>query len=1129
MFDLTPGTPGRPKRVRGLPGMAAAMALAELAASQPRIVALMATPAAAARMAEQLRCLLAEDRVIHVGGWEVLPYDATSPPKAIASARIAALAKLNQGAPGVYVTAAADALLPCMPPQALAAHALKLAVGDELDVAKLVANLSATGCAHVDRVRAAGEFAHYGGQLDLFPGGLGQPLRLVFDVDRLEQIRTFDPATQLSTGRLEAVEVLPAREYPLDDEAVVAFRLRWREALGSGRSPIYQGISAGSETEGAEFYLPLFYGRSCSLFDYLAASDVLWLDQGLPARIAHFAELVAERHAAAELAGARVLPAAELFLDEAGLAAKLRRHRVIEHVAAGAARSKDMGAQELAPVGVNHDAAQPYARLREALAARRPAERFVFVYSGPARQRLVAAALAACEVQARPAATIAGAEPGVFICASALTGGFSCPRAKLAVISEAELHDYVAPLHHVRAPTAAAGAELGELNPGDLVVHRQHGIGRFVALVTREDGAGAGEFIQIEFADEVMLYVAVAQCHLVARHSRPEDDGEVKLHRIGGKRWRRTAARAQRAARDTASHLLELYARRHAATGRARLALDEDAYARFCAEFVHAETADQTRASAEVIADLCAARPMDRLVCGDVGFGKTEVAMRAAWAAWRAGHQVALLAPTTILAEQLQRTFAERFASWDAPVLGLSTLQGRAERAGVLARLAGGEPAIVIGTHALLAKEVVLPKLRLAIIDEEHRFGVRQKERLRELRADIDLLALSATPIPRTLAMALEGLRDISMLALPPADRLAVRTIVSPDADSVVREALSRELARGGQAFYVHHRVSSIELALERVADLAPDATVAMAHGQMPHARLEAVMNRFYRGEIDVLVCTTIVESGLDVANANTMIVGRSDMFGLAQLHQLRGRVGRSARQGYAYLLVPKLSVDDGSQVARRLETLAEATELGAGHYIAVRDLEIRGAGEVLGEAQSGAVLDVGIEAFRNMVVAASRALGSHRATSDCEIDFGGEARLPNGYCRNPVERMRAYRALAAAASLDEIEALRARFADRFGPLPLPARLLLDCHRLRLLAAPLGLRRIQSAGAALRLGFVAEPPCADALLALVAGRDDCRFGADATMVVDAAGSHAHRLSVAFALIDQLSVEAAPAD
>ena len=1117
-------SPGRILRLRNLTGVAEALALADLAGRGHRVLALMRTPAAATRMAEQLRCLLDESLVTHVGGWEVLPYDATSPPKAVASARIAAMAKLNLGLPGVYVSSATDALLPCMPPERMSAHALTLAEGDVVDVSRLVSNLSAVGCAHVDRVRAAGEFAHYGGQLDLFPGGLPRPLRLVFDIERLEQIRSFDPATQLSTGRIARFEVLPAREYPLDDEAVVLFRARWREQLGTGRDDVYQGISQGSETEGAEFYLPLFYGGRSSLFDYLDDDDVVWLDQGARARLDSFAELVSERHSIAGLAGHAVLPPGDLFLDQEDFFKELKGHRVVESCDPRTPRSRDMGAYALPPVGVNRDVANPYEALAGVLAARRRNERIVFVHGGQARRRLVEESVAACNVQLQGADGMAGAKPGVFSVDMGVTGGFSCPAQKLMVISEAELHDYVTPPRHLRGPSSGAGAELGELNPGDLVVHRQHGIGRFKGLVTRGSSEGDGEFIQLEFADDVMLYVAVAQCHLISRHSRPEADARVALHRIGSKRWQRTAARAKKAARDTASHLLELYAKRQAATGKERLTIDEDEYARFCTEFPHSETADQTRACAEVLADLCAAAPMDRLVCGDVGFGKTEVAMRAAWVALSNGHQVAMLAPTTLLADQLQRAFGERFANWDTTVLGLSTLLSRQQRGDVLAKLATGEPAVVIGTHALLGKDVRMPNLRLAIIDEEHRFGVRQKERMRQLRADIELLALSATPIPRTLSMALEGLRDISLLTLPPADRLAVRTFVSADGDSVVREALARELARGGQAFYVHHRVSSIELAHERVRDLAPDAKVELAHGQMAHARLEAVMNRFYRGETDVLVCTSIVESGLDVPNANTMIVPRSDMFGLAQLHQLRGRVGRSARQGYAYLLVPKLAGDDRSKASKRLETLAAAAELGAGHYIAARDLEIRGAGEVLGEAQSGAVVDVGIEAFRNMVAAACAALGTHNLAIDCEIDLAGNARLPSNYCRNPVERMRAYRALSAATSFDEIEELRTKFTDRFGPLPLPARLLLDCHRLRLQATPLGLRRIQAAGDELRLSFVENPPCANFVVDLVSSRADCRLNADMSLQVQAEGTHAQRLALAFKLIERLAGE-----
>ena len=1127
MFDIKLGPAGRPQRITGLAGCAEALALAQQARRR-RIITLARDAAAAVRLVEQLRAVMDPDLVHHLVGWEVLPYDATSPPRAVATTRISTLALLRQGGKGVYVSAATDALLPCIPPRILAGEAFQLAVGEELDVKRLIADLSSAGCAAVDRVRTAGEFAIYGGQLDLYPGGATQPYRIVLDLNHIDQIRTFDPATQMSTGRCERVNIVPTREYSLDDESIVAFRQRWRERFPTdGADEIYTAISRGKEAEGAEFFLPLFHGKHTSLFDYLGHNDVIWLHHDLRDNLASFAQMVADRYHQACAIGHPALKPAEVFLDQEGLFTRLARHAVIEICPPGTPRATDLGAVELPPLGVNRGGTRPYARLAAWLADQRG--RVVFNWSGQARKEQVLAALAEVGAQSEPTAEIVGRQYGTFIHETPLTGGFTCADANLTVVTEAELHDYVPAPRMTRSIATAALAGLDDLAPGDLVVHQQHGIARYHGLMMIDNAGFEEEFIHLEFANDVKLYVAVAHCHLVARYRKPESDEEVTLHTLGGKRWKRMQARAQQAARDTAAHLLDIYARRSATGKRPPTRLDEEAYASFCASFAHAETADQAKVSAEVVADLCSTLPMDRLVCGDVGFGKTEVALRAAWVAWRAGRQVAVIAPTTLLADQLHRSFVERFAGTGAQLYELSTLRSKVECDAVIAELAQGKPSIVIGTHSLLGDKVRIPKLGLVVIDEEHRFGVRQKERIRDMRAKVDILAMSATPIPRTLSMAYEGLRDMSFIATPPPDRLAVRTFVTVDGDTTVREALAREIARGGQVFYVHHRVQTIDVAIERVCDLVPEANVAVAHGQMPHARLEAVMRRFYRGEVDVLVCTTIIESGLDVGNANTIIMPRADMFGLAQLHQLRGRVGRTARQGYAYFLLPS-AVAKKSKANARLLTLAEATHLGSGYQIAVRDLEIRGAGEILGEAQSGAVVDVGIETFKRMLTAAKRVQDTGTTLADCEVNFGGHARLPTNYCANAVERMRTYRTCAAAADSAKLAELRDQLADRFGPLPAPVRLLLDSHHLRLRAAALGITRIQAFQNGLKVHFLPESPCATALIELVQERTDCRLAPDYSLRISQDGDMVAqmRLALEFCTVLKKTMALAPA-
>ena len=1121
MLEVKPGRPGGAKRVYGLSGCAEAIALARLARHR-RVLALADDPAAALRLSDQLRGLMESSQVHHVVGWEVLPYDATSPPKAIASERVAAMARLRAGARGVFVTAASDAMLPCVPPKILGGSAFQLAVGDALDARKLSASLSAAGCANVDRVRAAGEFAVYGGQMDIYPGGQLRPLRLVMEDERIEQIRTFDPATQLSTGRKERVDVLPSREYPLDEDSILAFRKRWRERFdGDVADEVYRVVSQGVEADGAEFYLPLFYGERASIFDYLVRNDVIWHHEGLRDRLENFSRLIQERHENSLSYEIAALTPEELFLSPDALMDKVARSSAVVVCQEGTQDAEDAGAMALPPLGVRRDSARPYSLLSKWLENRRG--RVVFTCSGHARKDRVLEALRSSGAKAAETDTVVGRRHGVFLFEGSLTGGFDCPASSLAVVTEAELHDYV-PSPRLERSAAVAASELDDLSPGELVVHLEHGIARYHGLTTIETDGVADEFVHLEFANGVKLFVAVAQCHLVSRHRQPERGEKIELHALGSRRWKRMRSKAEQTARDTAAHLLELYALREATGARDKRPLDETAYATFCAGFEHAETADQLRASAEVVADLCGARPMDRLVCGEVGYGKTEIAMRAAWVSWSHGNQVAIIAPTTVLSDQHHRTFTERFEGTGARLLELSTLHSQAHRKKTLAELGTGAPSIVVGTHALLSQGVTIPKLGLVVIDEEHRFGVRQKERMREMRANVDVLAMSATPIPRTLSLALEGLRDMSLVATPPPDRLEVRTFVSEDWDSVVREALSRELARGGQVFYVHHRVQTISVAEERIRDLAPDAVIGVAHGQMPHPRLEAVMHGFYRGEIDVLLCTSIVESGIDVANANTMIVPRADHFGLAQLHQLRGRVGRSARQGYAYFLVPsaiKNSRKGGSKADDRLQTIAESTHRGGGHYIARRDLEIRGAGEVLGEAQSGVIIGIGMEAFKRMLSTATRSARTGRRVADCEVDFGGHARLPAGYCDSAVERMRCYRTLSGMEDAEEVESFREQLADRFGSLPAQARLLVDSHLLRIKANGLGVVSIKASSRGLKMSFGESPSFVDEILAMVDRRDDCRLEPDNGIRIIAGGDMHDQLRRATQVCEEL--------
>jgi transcription-repair coupling factor (superfamily II helicase) len=622
--------------------------------------------------------------------------------------------------------------------------------------------------------------------------------------------------------------------------------------------------------------------------------------------------------------------------------------------------------------------------------------------------------------------------------------------------------------------------DLSELKIGEPVVHEQHGIGRYQGLVGLDVGDGNTEFLLLEYEGGDKLYVPVAQLGVIGRYSGAQPE-EAPLHKLGSGQWEKAKARAARQVRDTAAELLALYAKRAARRGHAFSMKQHDLEA-FADGFGFEETPDQAAAIDSVLADMAAGKPMDRLVCGDVGFGKTEVALRAAFAAVADGCQVVMLCPTTLLAEQHFQTFSDRFADWPVRIAELSRFRSSKEASEILKKLDTGELDIVIGTHKLLSKEVKLKRLGLVIIDEEHRFGVRQKEALKKLRAEVDVLTLTATPIPRTLAMSLEGIRDFSVIATAPQKRLAIKTFVAPWSEGLIREAVMRELRRGGQAYFLHNEVETIERMRSRLAKLLPEARIAVAHGQMRERELERVMRDFTAQRCNVLLCSTIIESGIDIPTANTIVINRADRFGLAQLHQLRGRVGRSHHQAYAYLLTPPEEALNSNAV-KRLEAIQMMEELGSGFYLAMHDLEIRGAGEILGEQQSGEIQEVGFTLYARMLERAVRRLKSGKAADagdaidiSTEVNLHVPALLPATYCSDVQERLSLYKRLADADTRESLDLLREELVDRFGELPEPARALIECHRVRIAARPLGVARVDATHEAVQLQFVKNPP-----------------------------------------------------
>jgi transcription-repair coupling factor (superfamily II helicase) len=1025
--------------------------------------------------------------------WEILPYDQFSPHPDLVSERLATLHQFSQGACDVGIVPVTTALQRLPPRSYLAARTFFLKQKSRLDLEALKAQLALAGYAAVQQVMAPGEFCVRGGLVDLFPTGSAVPYRVDLLGDEIETIRTFDVDTQRSIYPVTEVRLLPAREFPMDDEGRARFRASFRERFEGDptKRRAYKDVSNGIAPPGVECYLPLFFESTATLFDYLPAGATVVAHEDLPAGAEAFWRDLKGRYELLRGDTDRpLLPPGQLYLPVEEFSTALQGHPRLD-VRRGAGGSAPAGAPPVAPadlpdIGVDRRSPQPL-RALEAFASSFDG-RVVLVADGPGRRETLAQFLA--EHGLRPAlaegwAAAAASPAPLVLTHGPLAAGFSLPAERLAVVTEAELYPSQvrqARRRDARGRTSAEGMlrDLAEVKPGDPVVHSQHGIGRYRGLVTMDLGEGPTEFLHLEYEGGDKLYVPVSQLHVISRYTGASPD-DAPVHRLGSGQWEKARRKAAQQVRDTAAELLDLYARRAARQGYA-FPLKAQDYEAFSAAFEFEETPDQASAIAAVIADMTGGRPMDRLVCGDVGFGKTEVAMRAAFVAVAAGKQVAILVPTTLLAEQHFANFSDRFAQWPVRIAELSRFRSPKEVAAAMAGLADGSVDIAIGTHKLIQKGVRFRNLGLVIIDEEHRFGVRQKESLKRLRAEVDVLTLTATPIPRTLAMSLEGLRDFSVIATAPQRRLAIKTFVARHSPGIVREAVLRELKRGGQAYYLWNEVETIENRREVLENLLPEARIAVAHGQMRERELERVMRDFYHQRANVLLCSTIIETGIDVPSANTILIDRADRFGLAQLHQLRGRVGRSHHQAYAYLLTPPEEALNAN-ARKRLEAIQMMEDLGAGFYLAMHDLEIRGAGEVLGESQSGGIHDVGFALYTEMLEHAVKSLRSGREPDlarplavATEVNLHAPALLPEDYCGDVHERLVIYKRLANCASDDDLQRLTEELVDRFGELPEPARVLLECHRLRIQGAPLGVARIDASPAAVVVQFVPDPP-----------------------------------------------------
>jgi len=1079
-------------------GAAAALAIANAArAAKGPLLAVVPDMQAATALRAELGFFLKDSQALPVlafPDWETLPYDVFSPLPELVSERLLTLHRLPALARGVLVVPVGTLLQRLPPRDYVDGHSLVLAKGDRLDLDRTRERLARSGYQCVSQVIGHGEFAVRGALMDIFPMGSTLPLRIDLFDDEIESIRTFDPDSQRSIDKLDRVRMLPAREFPFTEEAISAFRQRWRARIEGDpkASLIYRDVSEGRMPGGIEYYLPLFFDDTATLFDYLPDNTLAFeAAEVRDAAAAKFDEIGHRYEQRRHDPERPLLPPRELFQTADELASRLNERGGVRWQSAEVAeRRKGYGqvcnfeSGTIPPLAIQARAADPAAALKGFVHS--PGRRTLFVAESTGRREMLTDHLRGFNIQPRQldgwAAFIDGDET-IAVTVAPLEQPLLLPDEDIALVTETQLYG-----ERVRQERRRKGRErdgeavvrnLTELREGAPVVHEEHGVGRFLGLQTLDIGGTRTELLALEYAKGDKLYVPVSSLHLISRYTGADED-TAPLHRLGGDQWDKIKRKAAQKAHDVAAELLDIYARRAARQGVAFPTPGAD-YDAFATAFEFEETPDQQRAIEAILTDMADPKPMDRVVCGDVGFGKTEVAMRAAFVAVNGGKQVAVLVPTTLLAQQHFQNFSDRFADWPIRVESLSRFKNAKESKAIMDGLADGTVDIVVGTHKLLQGSTRFKNLGLAIIDEEHRFGVRHKEQLKNLRAEVDVLTLTATPIPRTLNMAMSGMRDLSIIATPPVERHPIKTFVTAWNDALIQEACQREINRGGQIYFLHNEVETIENMAQKIEALVPEARVEVAHGQMRERELERVMRDFYHRRFNLLVCTTIIESGIDVPSANTIVINRADKLGLAQLHQLRGRVGRSHHRAYAYLITPpaKTMTEDAK---KRLEAIESLEDLGAGFTLATHDLEIRGAGELLGEEQSGQIHEIGFTLYMDLLERAVQALKAGRTPEldrpldhGAEIDLGLPALIPDDYLPDVHTRLVTYKRIASAADQAELKDLQVEMIDRFGLLPDPAKNLFAITELKLRVQPYGIRKVEAGPRGGRIVFGEEP------------------------------------------------------
>ncbi len=1072
------------KTIGNLPGMALSTTIASIKARTSGPVLIICADSFDVPVLEsELFNLMPKVRLRVFSDWETLPYDQLSPHQDIISSRLELLSTIFSEN-GIVITSLPAIMSRLCPTDFIKKQSFVLKVSDTRDISALSADLSSHGYTKVSQVLEHGEFAVRGEILDLFPMGSDHPYRIDFLDDEVESISLFDVENQRSSEKVQEIRLLPAHEFPLDEEGIAVFRSNYRDAFPGANLKnhvIYQAISKGAIPAGIEYYLPLFFPKMSSFFDYLKDDFSIITIDSLKDKARDF-DLEAHKRAEQIQGDPDHPPLApeKLFLSPSELSDNLKRFPVINLI------RRQLTEDETSKRGFNN---APFEKIPDIAFNRQEKDShqklidFAEKFSKTGRIYLCATSegrrQALREILPQPLVDMLGIAPAssfedflasdkkLMLTAAPFSEGCINTHAGLCFLTENELLGYKAVKQRERSHKSMISQDaviknLEQLTEGQVVVHVDHGIGRYRGLKILNIGGVRGEFLAIEYQNGDMLNIPITALNKVARYSGAENP---PLSRLGNDSWSKKKQKAAEKARDVAAQLLDLYAQREASEGHS-FKIDEKDYEIFASGFGYEETPDQASAIAATLNDLASNRPMNRLICGDVGFGKTEVAMRAAYVVAHCGYQVAILVPTTILAQQHYESFKDRFAGTPVIVEQLSRFKSAKEQNEAIKAMAEGRIDIVIGTHKLLSKAVKFKKLGLVIVDEEHRFGVKQKEKLKALCVNVDLLTLTATPIPRTLNMAMEGMRELSIIATPPEHRLSVKTFVAENSDTTTREAIMRELRRGGQVYYLHNDVATINQKAEQLMKLVPEAHIAIGHGQMNERELQKVMRDFYHQRFNLLLCSTIVENGLDVPTANTIIIDRADMLGLAQLHQIRGRVGRSHHQAYAYLFTPPIKLLN-KDARLRLDAIASMEELGSGFILATHDLEIRGAGEILGEEQSGQIQSIGFSLYMEMLGAAVKALKSGREPSlneltlnECDIDMHLPALLPETYIGDINTRLSFYKRLSRCENEEQFEDLKVELIDRFGFLPQYAENLFTVSKLKKLAGSLGIRRI---------------------------------------------------------------------